>query len=138
MGLMLRTRLGYRLHKLTHFLLRYLLLQTTKMMRSVNQGRERKHNRTQSIGTTHKLGAMSRPASVMNTTSMWKVDNLSIAPHDEKEQEIKQRVALLIFVGLWLLIFLIDCVLRCRTLLRTAERRRLRAHQETLFESTRV
>ena len=74
----------------------------------------------------------------MNETSTWKVANLSIAPRPEYEQENNQRVELLIFVALWLLIFLIDCVLRCRTLLRTAERRTLRTHQETLFESARV
>ena len=135
---MLRTLLEYSLHKLIHLPLHYLLLQTTKTMRSVNQEREQKHNRTQSIGITHKLGMMSRPASVLNETSTWKVANISIAPRLEYGQENNQRVALLIFVGLWLLIFLIDCVLRCRTLLRTAERWILRTHQETLFESARV
>ena len=107
-------------------------------MISVNHESEQKHSRAQSIGTTHKLGTMSRPTSVMNETSTWKVANISITPNPEYEQENNQRVALLIFIALWLLIFLIDCVLRCRTLLRTAERRRLRSHQETLFESMRV
>ena len=97
MGVMLRTLLDYWLHKWIPFLLRYLLLQTTKTMRSANQEREQKHNRTQSIDITHKLGTMSRPASVMNETSTWKVANLSIAPHPEYEQENNQRVALLIF-----------------------------------------
>ena len=74
----------------------------------------------------------------MNATSTWNVANLSIAPRPEYEQENNERVALLISVALWLLIFLIDCVLRCRTLLRTADRGILRSHQETLFESARV
>ena len=61
----------------------------------------------------------------MNSTLTWNVGKLSISPREPTNVEVlyKQRAALLIFIAIWLLIFVIDTLLRCREIIKGRRRR---------------